>query len=384
MKRLIAALLAALLISGLLGCQLPTSDKAENSFEKIVQDFEQSFDALPHYYSQLSDIERAAYASIVATINAGGTTASLPKIDQTSLEAATRAVSYDNPQFVYLSKTWIITHYISGATIDIPYQFSAEKRNAMENELEAKVKEILSGISPDMSDYEKELYLHDYLVKKCEYDDSPVSENEVSNVHTAYGALVDGRAVCEGYAMAMKLLLSRVGIESRVIPGTTLRPGSGEVGHMWNVVKIGSKWYHLDATWDDPMGTSGADVVWHSYFNLTDEEIRRDHTFDEPTSCTDIRANFYRKNLLHFTSYDSDEIADKLADELYKAKRTNKNFVEIRFANQDDYDAAKQEFGRSVIQTAVRRANNKYNTKISTSLIYFSTVDAQLVIGIKF
>lgn len=385
MKRIFTVFLAVSLIFGLCACKYRGATQTEDRFEKMVREFETSKEKIPHYYAKLTPTEKAAYVSIVTTINSSGDVASVPDIDTASLQAVTRAVSYDNPQYLWLSKKWTITHYASGANIEIPYLVPLEKREEMNAELDRKVEQILRGINVAMSDYDKELYFHDYIVKNCSYDYSALSDEEFNDSYTAYGALVEGTAVCEGYARAMQFLLSKVGIDSYLIPGTALNSYGTSVNHMWNVVKINSEWYHVDTTWDDPSGSTDFGTVWHSYFNLSDEEIGRDHSYEEETDCTNVSANYHRKNSLCFNSFNASELADRLADELYKAKRMNKNFIELRFLNQSDFTAAKQALmSKNLIYTAVSRANNRYGTKIDTSFIYCSSVDTQFVVGIKF
>ncbi|MBQ6230154.1 MAG: hypothetical protein IJJ74_03445 [Eubacterium sp.] len=131
-----------------------------------------------------------------------------------------------------------------------------------------------------MTDYMKELRLHDYLLSNCVYGlGSPEDENEFR----AYGAIVDGVAVCSGYAEAMALLLTYVGIDCKVVVGT-----SKNENHAWNLVKINANWYHLDPTWDDPVELN---IITHAYFNISDEEIAYDHSWNkdrtEKASSTD-------------------------------------------------------------------------------------------------
>lgn len=112
----------------------------------------------------------------------------------------------------------------------------------------AHVEEILSETtSPGMSQLEIALSLHDYLVLHCAYDWSVLqNQGEPSyNVYTAYGALIEGNAVCQGYAMAYNLLLNKVGIETEYVTSST-------INHGWSLVEIDGTWYHVDVTWDDP------------------------------------------------------------------------------------------------------------------------------------
>ena len=71
-----------------------------------------------------------------------------------------------------------------------------------------------------MTEFEKELAIHDYIVNNCRYDIENLKEGTTPpEDYTAYGVLVNGMAVCEGYAKAMKLMLDRVNIPSLVVAG---------------------------------------------------------------------------------------------------------------------------------------------------------------------
>jgi len=150
--------------------------------------------------------------------------------------------------------------------------------------LNKKVNEIISKIiTPGMTDLQKELAIHDYIVNNTEYNTTPgITFDSAGNakltpnfnvVFTAYGVLINGTGVCEGYADAANILLNKAGIESRMIYGMA-NGGNGVEPHSWNIVKISGEYYHLDVTWDD--GSRSYD-----YFNLTDDQIAKDHTWDK-------------------------------------------------------------------------------------------------------
>lgn len=124
--------------------------------------------------------------------------------------------------------------------------------------------------------YRKEKAFHDYLVRNVVYDSKArMKKAEGGDVYTAYGALVEGSAVCNGYAEAMKLLCDLSGVECRMISGTV----DGE-NHAWNLVSIDGEWYHVDVTWDDPV-PDGGDRVMYDYLNLSDKEMKADHKWEE-------------------------------------------------------------------------------------------------------
>lgn len=130
------------------------------------------------------------------------------------------------------------------------------------------------------SQLEAALLLHDWLVRECDYAYQEYLNHALpKSVYNAYGALVNGRAVCNGYALAYSYLLSKVGIDSYVL-------GSDAMNHAWNLLCIDGIWYHADLTSDDPVFTgnktylefynddySDEGFVYHKYFLKSDEEI---------------------------------------------------------------------------------------------------------------
>ncbi len=144
------------------------------------------------------------------------------------------------------------------------------EKEIMSAELQAAVKAIKAKVTAT-DPYGIELQLHDLLCEAVTYNDDVTDPF----IYTAYGALVNGKALCEGYSRAMQLLLGEFGINSALVTGV-----AGGEGHMWNVVEIGGKWYHLDVTWNDIDAESSS----HAYFNLTDEVILLDHNPNEDYS----------------------------------------------------------------------------------------------------
>jgi hypothetical protein len=139
-------------------------------------------------------------------------------------------------------------------------------------------------VRTDMSAYEKELAVHDYLVEHVEYDSTQAAED----THTAYGAVVLGRAVCDGYMESFQTLMDLLGIQSICVVGE----GNGEP-HGWNMVCLDGAWYHVDVTWDDPVGGTG--MTSHKYFNVADSEMGMEHIWDRTVypAAAGIRYSYY-------------------------------------------------------------------------------------------
>lgn len=211
-----------------------------------------------------------------------------------------------------------------------------------------KADEILKKIiRPGMSDFEKELAIHDYIVNSCRYDIENLRKGTTPpEDHEAYGVLVNGAAVCDGYAKAMKLLLDRVDVRSLVVSGRS--KGSA---HAWNMVCLDGQYYHVDATWDDPVMSDGGQILTYTYFNLTDDDIQADHTWDGAAypQCRDTAYNYYHYYGLTVTS------PDDFTNRLKEAMENGMDWVSFRILNYADgsYDVPR------LIQKAVNALNFK-------------------------
>ncbi len=178
----------------------------------------------------------------------------------------------------------------------------------------AKVDELTKGLS-GKSDYEKAKIIHDRVVDTVTY----ISRE--GNDQNAYNALVEGKAVCNGYARAYQHLLSKVGIPARYVAGSSINPTTNTpIGHAWNLVKIDGQWYYTDVTWDD----QGANT-FYAYFNITTQQLLKDHTFDSeyeslvPTA-TATTANYYVKEDRVFSGYDQAKFVSLLKKDSNKTQ----------------------------------------------------------------
>lgn len=153
--------------------------------------------------------------------------------------------------------------------ITISAKYSSTK--SQEDELEAEVSRIYSEIIKDgMTDFEKIKAINDYIVLNTEYSrdvSAGVSE------HSAYAVLKEGKGVCSGYALSIFKLAERAGIEVDYITGEA----GGDL-HGWNLVKLDGQWYHLDATWNDPVPDRKG-LVRYKYFLAPDSHMKLTHSW---------------------------------------------------------------------------------------------------------
>ena len=164
-----------------------------------------------------------------------------------------------------------------------------------------------------LNEGEKERYVHDFICRNVRYDKlkKPYS-------HEILGPLGQGVGVCEGIAKAVKCLCDRLGVWC-IVALAENNPDKGvKYRHAWNVVRLGDAYYHLDATFDNSLGS--AELVRYDYFNLDDRRLFRDHealVYPVP-ACADGGRFYYREAKLSFTR--PEEVAGRAAQAVRKGK----------------------------------------------------------------
>lgn len=157
----------------------------------------------------------------------------------------------------------------------VKYDFDNATTNAEVKERYAKVDaeldKIEAMVDDSWSDFDKILFVHDYIVENVSYDWKGYLAGDIDDTQFClYGALSGDKVVCEAYSKLFMVMMHRLGYESVLVI-------SDAKSHMWNMVKLDGKWYHVDCTYDDPI-MSGADTdlkgrVNHTYFLLSDSAI---------------------------------------------------------------------------------------------------------------
>lgn len=139
-------------------------------------------------------------------------------------------------------------------------------------------------ITEEMSDYEKELAVHDWMIAWAEYDQAALSSlpgaQPTPDSDNPYGFFTGRAAICTGYTSTFQLLMDLLDIECVTVIGAAF--GSTE-DHAWNMVRLDGDWYCVDVTWDDPVSsTPVSPAAAHMYFNVTSDFMRQfGHQWDE-------------------------------------------------------------------------------------------------------
>lgn len=168
--------------------------------------------------------------------------------DMDMLETVFSRVLFDHPELYYFTECFNRVPgnvpYVLGIR---PVYVNAAKDPDAQERFDAAVNTALAQTEGLTDPVEQMLALYNYLVRTTAYNydislsDGPVDlcVTEPKEAWTAYGALVTGDTVCKGYAMAWKVLMDRIGIPCLVIC-------KGDGSHLWNLVQVDGKWYHID------------------------------------------------------------------------------------------------------------------------------------------
>ena len=147
--------------------------------------------------------------------------------------------------------------------------------------------ECLAEVGADATDYEKALWLHDWITRSAYY-------SQGQHYYSEDGVLIRGEGVCDSYCKAYRLLLNEVGIDCDRIFGQSRSNG---VNHAWNRVKLEGEWYQVDPTWDDPGSITEpvSNKERHLYFGLTDALMLKDHIYspDAGKPCGTLGQNYF-------------------------------------------------------------------------------------------
>ena len=323
MKKIISLLLITALLSALIGCSalerflydegsgqviFNPSSIEENKIERVDCDtlkvtVQVSSDHSPldpdQYlqFSKLNEEEQRVYRAIEESVKIADISVDLTEYSlsyKRAMEIA-QIIMADCPQYFYLSKYINATHYegsddavelrlyYTDGTVTDEMEGKKLVKQADRQIIEKQITEFnntaiefLNSIPSYYSDEEMTKKIHDFIVSKVSYDQAAaelINTEDMPPAYTAYGALCNKKAVCEGYAKLFQYFCYGVGINAGQVYGS----GDGEP-HMWNVVEVDGRWLHSDLTWDDPIGGTG---IYYDYYNISWDQMSKDHQMDK-------------------------------------------------------------------------------------------------------
>ena len=201
---------------------------------------ELSFNTIDNaYFRVLEDDEKQLYKQIYANIAAiEKEFKPVVKINKDGLSDVLEAVYNDHPELFWVNTSYSYKYLNEGEVAQITVNFNSTVKNLEEakEQFNENVNNIITEANTYSSDFYKEKYVHDTLIKMNTYD-----ENEKLN-QSAYSAIVKGKTVCAGYSRAFQYIMNKLGIRTYYISGDS----SGD--HAWNIVELDNEYYNVDLT----------------------------------------------------------------------------------------------------------------------------------------
>lgn len=135
----------------------------------------------------------------------------------------------------------------------------------------AEIKRILAElITDDMSDLQKIVAVHDYIVRNHHYE-----MNTTGSPFTVFTFMHEKQGVCMAYALLFVKMMEELHIPCYYVVGKA--DGESDLGHAWNMVQLDGEWYHIDATWNDLGSKMKHHEIRYRYFLRSDDFMKRDH-----------------------------------------------------------------------------------------------------------
>ncbi len=216
------------------------------------------------YYGMLNTNQQSLYKQIYENaLNVDDSFVPSASVTVDELKDTFEAVYNDHPELFWVD---IITYSYQYSDdgyctqVGLYYYDIVNDLDKSKDLFESYASKIISEANKLDSNYDKEKYIHDAVIELVEYDEN------ASMTQSAYSALVNHKSVCAGYAKTFQYLMTRIGIPTYYVTGTS------EGNHAWNIVMLDDEYYNVDLTWDDQKR------IIYDYFNVSDAVFNKTHT----------------------------------------------------------------------------------------------------------
>lgn len=268
-------------------------------------------------YGQLNKDEQLAYELFEDAMKRYAVSCDISKISRkVNIMRVLTTVLGDNPDILYFNKTRIRTlensfgrqvNFVGCLNKRQAEQYSKQLRDALEDavwEIDKAARDdkgILMGIS-------------EFLQRNVKYDMDELKslsrrKSKSPMSHNAYGALVNHRAVCDGFSSAFSLMAQYFGMKCMIVEGNSSYRSSSRIEHAWNIIEYQGNCFHIDVTWDANTYET-LKTYSYEYFGLNDDEIAIDHDWDCQTTprCNSQKLSYFTANNMY--AYSESQIED--------------------------------------------------------------------------
>lgn len=312
-----------------------------------------------YYYQQYTDEEKLTYREIYQGLLNQDEEFIVHGTDGEATNEIFFTVLYDFPELFWSDGEVTSTRYEFPEHIVVAptYVCSKEEREKRETEVKDAAEFVIESIPQGYNDYDKIKYVYEYVIDQVAYvDGAPDNQN-------IYSSLVRKESVCAGYAKEMQYLLEKMGIPCIYVVGDA-KNDDGEEAHAWNIVLCNDRYYHVDATWGDPVfseddGRKDDVKVIYDYLCCSDTEVEKTHkksTQYEYPVCDSEALNYYRLNDMFYETADKQTLLNAMKQTINQ-KGASTTF---KFANRELYEQASKVIIDELLDTAINYLGRRY------------------------
>ncbi|TCS77923.1 transglutaminase superfamily protein [Muricomes intestini] len=309
-----------------------------------------------YYYQQLGEEEQKLYTEIYQGILESSDSIYVHSSNVEALKKVSSFIFCDRPELFWCGGEMQMTSYADYSEIQPVYLYTGEEKEQRQSRIDTAVSECLSGITGDMTEYDKIKYIFEYLVNTVDYNlEAPDNQN-------IYSALVGKSSVCAGYSRAAQYLLQQLGIECIYVTGTIPEQGA----HAWNIVKCGGQYYQMDVTFGDPVfleAESGENIpdksTNYDYLCCSDAEILKNHTMDTDVSyplCSSMDLNYYKLNGMYYEEFQPEQLLEDMNQTIYNKESS----FTCKFASDTLYQQSHDGILNGLVQNAAQNLLEHY------------------------
>lgn len=262
-------------------------------------------------HDQLTGSEQIAYDAMLDCLTHLNESWNCGSIPQETIQKAYDCLLMDHPEVFWSDGYTYVTSYvnnvISGHRVEFKYSMDRAQIERANREIYDSLMDTVRAIGRTDASYETVKAVYEHLIKTCTYDELNLDQG-------MYSVMVNHSGVCASFAKSFEFIMQCMGIPCTVVHGR-LTQSSGmlgtTLGHAWNIVNIGGRWYHVDVT-SGLSVSSGSGAVDYRFLCTTTDEICRTHVIENAVpvpDCSSGDLEFYRRYGLSVDTYSRKNVA---------------------------------------------------------------------------
>ena len=289
-------------------------------------------------YARLTESERKIYSKLSDQIYRCQKTIPFVEGDFDCVFKVYICMLHDHPDIFWLKNGAKASYVFNGTTKIMQFKpkpvdgLDWKRIPVMQQSLE-KIVAFVANNTDGLDNYHKMMYVHDFIINHTVYTHTPLC-------HSAYGCLIEHKAVCDGYSSAFQIIMQKLGIPCGITVGEDSSEKTGKDTHAWNYCLMDDGFfYFVDVTWDDPIYQN--DIKKHKtyeYFCVTKRDLERTHRISDQyyvPPCISAKYNYYVYHNMYAGFYNFETAYRIISSQMIKDKKAY-----IKFVNKEETEKA--------------------------------------------